>query len=81
LLGSWSLLTLPAILVIFLRLATAAHFAWSNPVYLAIENPHVWHLGFWEWIGSAAVFLFLASATLFLPRHTRLRRAPRVPLQ
>ncbi len=81
LLGSWSPLTLAAILVIFLRLAAAAHFAWSNPVYLAIENPRVWHLGFWEWIGSAAVFLFLASAALFLPRHTRPKRAPRVPVQ
>jgi hypothetical protein len=26
--------------------------------------------GFWEWIGSAAVFLFLLSSALFLPEQT-----------
>ena len=80
LLSSWSLLTLPAILIILLRLAAEARFAWSNRVYLAIENPRVWHLGFWEWIGSAAVFVFLLSAALFLPRFAS-EADSRAPLQ
>jgi hypothetical protein len=25
-----------------------------------------WHLAFWEWMGSAAVFLFFASPVLLL---------------
>jgi hypothetical protein len=26
-------------------------------------------LAFWEWVRSAAVFLFLLSSALFLPEH------------
>jgi hypothetical protein len=69
LLVSWSVLALPAMMVVALRLAAHAHFGWSNPVYQALENPRVWHLGLWEWLGSAAVFLFLLSAALFLPER------------
>ncbi len=28
----------------------------------------MWHLGFWEWIGSGPVFLFLLSSALLLPQ-------------
>jgi hypothetical protein len=69
LLVCWSLLTLPAILIAILRVAAGARFEWSNPVYRALENRSLWHLGFWEWLGSAAVFLFLLSAALFLPER------------
>jgi hypothetical protein len=44
---------------------------WSNPVYQAIENRSLWHLGFWEWIGSIGVFLFLLGAAVFLPENGR----------
>ena len=64
---AWSLIVPPALLVLVLRLLAAAHFQRSNPVYRAIENRSLWHLGFWEWIGSTAVFLFLLGAALFLP--------------
>jgi hypothetical protein len=64
------MLTLPAILIAILRAAAGARFKWSNAVYRALENPRLWHIGFWEWLGSAAVFLFLLSAALFLPEHT-----------
>ena len=66
---AWSLTVPTALLVIVLRLLTAAHFQWSNRVYQAIENRLLWHLGFWEWIGSTAVFLFLLGAALFLPEN------------
>jgi hypothetical protein len=68
---AWSLTVPPALLVIVLRLLTAAHFQWSDPVYQAIENRSLWHLGFWEWIGSIAVFLFLLGAAVFLPENGR----------
>jgi len=58
-----------ALLVIALRLLAGAHFQWSNPVYRALENRSLWHLGFWEWIISGAVFSFLYAATLFLPEN------------
>lgn len=65
----WSLLTLPAFSIAILRLVAGARFRWSSPVYRALENGSLWHLGFWEWIGSVAVFLFLLSAALFLPEQ------------
>ncbi len=66
---AWSVIVPPALIVIVLRLLAAAHFQWSNPVYRAIENRSLWHLGLWEWIGSTAVFLFLLGAALFLPEN------------
>jgi hypothetical protein len=67
LLLSWSLITLPALSIALLRAAAGAHLDWSNPIYQTLENRALWQLGFWEWAGSAAVFLFLFSAALFLP--------------
>jgi hypothetical protein len=37
-----SLTVPPALLVVALRLAIAAHFQWSDPVYQAIENRALW---------------------------------------
>ena len=68
LLASWSLLTLPAISIVILRLIAHFHFGWPNSIYQALLNPRIWHLGFLEWTGSAAVFLFLVSSVLFLER-------------
>jgi Protein of unknown function (DUF998) len=67
LLVSWSLVTLPALAVALSRAVVGAHLDWLNPVYQRLENRALWHLGFWEWLGSAAIFLFLLSAALFLP--------------
>ena len=67
LLISWSALTLPALLIALLRLAAGTHLPWSNPIYQSLESRSLWPLGFWEWLGSAAVYLFLLSAVLFLP--------------
>jgi hypothetical protein len=64
---AWSLIAPPALLVVALRLLAAAQFQWSNPLYRALENRSLWHLGFWEWVISTGVFLFLLAATLFLP--------------
>ncbi len=66
---AWSLIVPPALLVLMLRSLAAAHFQWSNATYRVLENRSLWHLGFWEWIGSIAVFLFLLDAALFLPEN------------
>jgi hypothetical protein len=68
---AWSLIVLPALLIVLLRLLTGVHFRWSNTVYRALENRSLWHLGFWEWIISAAVFLFMFVAALILPENVR----------
>jgi hypothetical protein len=60
---------IPAILVLALRLLAYAARGGSSEVARIIESRRLWHLGFWEWIGSGAVFLFLLSAALFLPDH------------
>jgi hypothetical protein len=39
------------------------------PFYRALPNSPLWRLAFWEWIGSAAGFLFLASAAFLLPER------------
>jgi hypothetical protein len=67
LLVAWSLLVVPAILVLALRVLAYAARGSSSEVFRAIESRSLWHLGFWEWIGSGAVFLFLLSSALFLP--------------
>jgi hypothetical protein len=67
LLVSWSVVTLPALSVVGLRAAAGLHLDWSNPLYQKLQNRTLWPLGFWEWLGSAAVFLFLLSGVLFLP--------------
>ena len=67
LLVSWNLCTLPAILVTATWLAIRAFVNRSTPAYHAIASTPVWKLGFWEWIGSAAVFGFLAVAAWVLP--------------
>jgi hypothetical protein len=52
----WSLATLPGILAIVLKLVMQTRF---------------WHLGFWEWTGSAAAFLFLVCSAWLLPEQVR----------
>ena len=66
---AWSLIVPPALLVVVLRMLVGAQFHWSNPLYRALENRSLWHLGFWEWIISAAVFLFLLGAVLCLAEN------------
>jgi hypothetical protein len=39
----------------------------ASPFYKTLRHSPLWRLAFWEWIGSAAGFLFLASAAFLLP--------------
>jgi hypothetical protein len=74
LLISWILLTLGPVLGGFfsecLLLIVGAHLQWSYQIDQVLRNSLLWHLALWEWIGSAAVFLFLLSSALFLPEQT-----------
>lgn len=65
---AWSVTVPPALLIVVLRVLAAVHLQWANPVYRIVENRALWHLGFWEWIGSIAAFLFLLNAALYLPK-------------
>ncbi len=76
---AWNLLTLPTILVLVLRLVKAAHMAALDPFYEAWRRSAAWHLGFWEWVGSAAVILFLFFAAWLLPELPGDSRSSPVP--
>jgi hypothetical protein len=73
LLVAWVLLTLVPILGAILSeclvLTMRAHFSWTEPIAPFLKNAPFWHLAFWEWIGSAVVFLFLLSSAFFLPEE------------
>jgi hypothetical protein len=38
-----------------------------RPIRHALRHSVFWHLGFWEWIGAVAVFVFLCAATFLMP--------------
>jgi hypothetical protein len=44
--------------------------ALSRPIRHALRHSVFWHLGFWEWIGAVAVFVFLCAATFLTPGNT-----------
>jgi hypothetical protein len=71
---SWSLLTLLPLAGIFfsesLLVLTRLNPAWAMPIRSALRNSVFWHLGFWEWLGSAAVFIFLCVAVFLTPSRT-----------
>jgi hypothetical protein len=69
LLVSWNLLTLPAVVVTAVWLVIRAFLKRPRPSHHAVVTSAVWHLGFWEWIGSVVIIAFLACAVLFLPEH------------
>jgi hypothetical protein len=66
---TWSFVTLLPLAGIFfsesLLLLTQLKPAWALPIRSALRHSVFWHLGFWEWSGAAAVFVFLC-ATVFL---------------
>jgi hypothetical protein len=40
---------------------------WGPVVRRTMHQTVFWHLGFWEWTGAAAIYLFLVAAILWLP--------------
>jgi hypothetical protein len=75
---TWSLVTLLPLAGIFLSesllVLTRLKPAWAMPILSVLRDSVFWHLGFWEWSGSAAVFVFLCAAVFLAPPATRLDR-------
>jgi hypothetical protein len=44
---------------------------WLLPLYELLRHSPLWKLAFWEWIGSVAVFLFLLSGAVLLPKQAQ----------
>jgi hypothetical protein len=63
----WTVIAVPAFSIALVRAAVGLHLDWSNPIYQKLQDRSLWRLAFWEWLGSAAVFLFLLCAVLYLP--------------
>jgi hypothetical membrane protein len=70
----WSLVTLLPLAGIFvsesLLVITRLNPAWAMPIRSGLRNSVFWHLGFWEWSGAAAVFVFLCAAVFLAPSRT-----------
>ncbi len=71
LLAAWCALTVVPIAGIVvseaLLFGVRAFPVWGAPIKEALRHSVFWHLGFWEWTGSAAVFAFLAISVWWLP--------------
>jgi hypothetical protein len=84
LLASWILVTLVPLVSAAasecLLLLAGAHLPWSVEIFHALRDSVLWHLSFWEWLGSAAVFLFLLGSALFLPQNIAVRRIANRPV-
>jgi hypothetical protein len=70
---SWTLLTLlpivcPVVIGVLVLLAKHADQAWAENLRQSFRHTPLWHLAFWEWIGTCNIFAFLTVSVLFLPR-------------
>jgi hypothetical protein len=74
---AWALLTgLPLV-----GMASSACLLWAAHAQPAsmeslshfLRNAGFWHLGFWEWVGTSAVYLFLVVSVLLLPDNRQPR--------
>lgn len=77
----WTLVMLPPLLGLALSeglaLMVRTQTPWSHAIHGALRHFALWQLGFWEWIGSMAMFLFLVSSALFLPEQGSLKESRR----
>ncbi len=73
---TWSLVTLFPLAGIFfsesLLLLTRLKPSWAMPIRSMLRHSVFWHLGFWEWTGAAAVFVFLCAAVFLTTTRTAL---------
>jgi hypothetical membrane protein len=67
----WALTTLVPMAGLFgsesLLLLTRLEPSWATPIRAALRHSVFWHLGFWEWTGAVAVFVFLCAAVFLTP--------------
>jgi hypothetical protein len=45
--------------------------SWATPIRTELGHSMFWHLGFWEWLGAAAVYTFLCAAVFLMPADVR----------
>ena len=68
---TWLFVTLLPLAGIFvsesLLVLTRLKPAWAIPIRSVLRHSVFWHLGFWEWLGSVAVFVFLCAAVFLMP--------------
>jgi hypothetical protein len=50
-----------------LLLLTRVEPPWAASIRAALRDSVFWHLGFWEWVGAASVFVFLCAAVFLTP--------------
>jgi hypothetical protein len=50
-----------------LLVMTRLKLSWAVPIRSALRHSVFWHLGFWEWTGAVAVFVFLCAAVFLTP--------------
>src|SRR5215470_2806804 len=82
----WSSVTLLPLVGIFLSesllVLTRLKLSWAMPIRSALRHSVFWHVGFWEWTGAVAMFVFLCAAVFLLPPRMVLSYAdsnPEVP--
>ena len=75
----WSSVTvLPLIGILVsesLLVLTRLKLSWAIPIRTALRHSVFWHLGFWEWTGAVAVFVFLCAAVFLTPPRLALPRS------
>jgi sorbitol-specific phosphotransferase system component IIC len=73
---TWSLATLLPLAGLVcsecLLLLTRLEPSWARPIRAALRHSVFWHLGFWEWAGAAAMFVFLCAAVFLMPPNMTL---------
>jgi hypothetical protein len=84
---TWSLATVVPLVGLFcsecLLLLARLEPSWAMPIRGTLRHSVFWHLGFWEWTGATAVFVFLCAAVFLMPSHATLPNeslAPRIPV-
>jgi hypothetical protein len=79
---TWLLVTLLPLAGIFasesLLVVTRLNPAWGISIRSVLRHSIFWHLGFWEWLGSVAVFLFLCAAVFLMPAPGKVAMAKAV---
>ncbi|MGA2137977.1 MAG: hypothetical protein ABSH14_03865 [Verrucomicrobiia bacterium] len=69
----WGWLTWPGIVVMVFMLVLRLHLPVFEPLARALKHSAAWKLGFWEWIGSAAIYGFLVVSAWLLPETGKAR--------
>jgi hypothetical protein len=48
--------------------------AWAEQIRQSFRHTIMWHLAFWEWVGSVLFFMFMMVTVLLLPEINTVNR-------